>query len=100
MNTTVEALKGLYAALGGTAADVADITLIPDMIDAIAEHIGTGGAAELPTVTTTDNGKVLAVAGGKWTAAVPTAELPTVTAADNGKVLTVADGAWAAVTPE
>lgn len=72
MNTTVEALKGLYAALGGTAADVADITLIPDMIDAIAEHIGTGGAAELPTVT----------------------------AADNGKVLTVADGAWAAVTPE
>lgn len=72
MNTTVEALKGLYAALGGTAADVAGITLIPDMIDAIAEHIGTGGAAELPTVT----------------------------AADNGKVLTVADGAWAAVTPE
>lgn len=100
MNTTVEALKGLYAALGGTAADVADITLIPDMIDAIAEYIGTGGAAELPPVTTTDNGKVLTVTGGKWAAAAPTAELPTVTATDNGKVLTVADGAWAAVTPE
>ena len=71
MNTTVEALKGLYAALGGTAADVADITLIPDMIDAIAEHIGTGGAAELPTVTAADNGKVLTVAKGIWQAVMP-----------------------------
>ncbi len=71
MNTTVEALKGLYAALGGTAADVADITLIPDMIDAIAEHIGTGGAAELPAVTAADNGKVLTVAKGIWQAVTP-----------------------------
>lgn len=71
MNTTVEALKGLYAALGGTAADVADITLIPDMIDAIAEHIGTGGAAELPTVTAADNGKVLTVVKGIWQAVMP-----------------------------
>lgn len=35
MNTTVEALKALYVALGGTAADVAEITLIPDMINAM-----------------------------------------------------------------
>ena len=73
MNTTVEALKGLYAALGGTAADVADITLIPDMINAIAEHIGAGGAAELPTVSATNNGQVLTVVSGKWAAA----DLPT-----------------------
>ncbi len=71
MNTTVEALKGLYAALGGTAADVADITLIPDMINAIAEHIGTGGARELPSVTADDNGKVLTVADGAWAAVTP-----------------------------
>ena len=71
MNTTVEALKGLYAALGGTAADVADITLIPDMIDAIAEYIGTGGARELPAVTADDNGKVLTVADGAWAAVTP-----------------------------
>lgn len=37
MDRTVDALKNLYDALGGTAADVADITLIPDMINAIAE---------------------------------------------------------------
>lgn len=40
MNTTVDALKALYVALGGTAADVADITLIPDMIEAIATVAG------------------------------------------------------------
>lgn len=69
MDTTVEALKNLYAALGGIAADVADITLIPDMINALASYIQQGGAAELPAVTTTDNGKVLTVVSGAWAAA-------------------------------
>ena len=69
MDTTVEALKNLYAALGGTADDVADITLIPDMINALAAFIQTGGAAELPTVSSTNNGEVLTVVGGKWAAA-------------------------------
>lgn len=36
MDTTVKALQNLYVALGGSADDVADITLIPDMINAIA----------------------------------------------------------------
>jgi hypothetical protein len=70
MNTTVEALKALYVALGGTAADVANITLIPDMINAIAEiaeDVATAaGKTELPAVTASDNGKVLKVAEGKW----------------------------------
>jgi hypothetical protein len=34
-STTVDALKALYVALGGTAADVADLTLIPDVINAL-----------------------------------------------------------------
>lgn len=37
MITTVEALKILYEALGGTAADVSDITTIAEMIVAIAD---------------------------------------------------------------
>ena len=70
MNSTVNALKALYVALGGTAADVANITLIPDMINAIAEiaeDVATAaGKTELPAVTADDNGKVLKVAEGKW----------------------------------
>ncbi len=69
MNLTVDALKELYIALGGNVTNVANITLIPDMIKAIAAHISGGGAAELPTVTTTDNGKVLTVVEGEWAAA-------------------------------
>jgi hypothetical protein len=69
MNQTVDALKALYAALGGTAADVANITLIPDMVNAIATLVQSGGTAELPSVTTADNGKVLTVVSGKWAAA-------------------------------
>lgn len=69
MDTTVKALQTLYVALGGTAADVENLTTIPDMINAIASHIGEGGAAELPAVTAADNGKVLTVVGGAWAAA-------------------------------
>ena len=52
MDNTITALKALYVALGGTAADVADITIIPDMINAIATQAATvvsaANAAELP----------------------------------------------------
>ena len=66
MDNTITALQNLYAALGGSTADVANITTIPDMINAIATHVATGGAAELPTVSSSDNGKVLTVVSGKW----------------------------------
>lgn len=66
MDTTVEALKNLYVALGGSADDVANISLIPDMINKIATVAATATAPELPKVTAADNGKVLKVASGKW----------------------------------
>lgn len=78
MDTTVNALKNLYTALGGTAADVENITTIPDMVNAIASHIGEGGAAELPAVKAADNGKVLTVVSGAWAAAnLPTSDTTT-----------------------
>lgn len=46
MDTTVTALKALYVALGGSADDVADITLIPDMVNAIAEQAEAALAAK------------------------------------------------------
>ena len=73
MNTTVEALKGLYVALGGQLTDtynsiaggitVSNYVLIPDCIQAITQVV-TG--AELPAVTADDNGKVLKVVDGEW----------------------------------
>lgn len=69
MDNTITALQNLYVALGGDSADVQNITIIPDMINAIATHVAGGGAAELPAVTTTDNGKVLTVVSGEWAAA-------------------------------
>lgn len=73
MNTTVEALKSLYVALGGQLTDtydsiaggiaVSDYVLIPDAIKAISQIVI---GAELPAVTAEDNGKVLKVVDGKW----------------------------------
>ena len=65
MDNTITALKNLYVALGGDADDVADIVIIPDMINAIAVLVTSGATKELPAVTTTDNDKVLTVVSGK-----------------------------------
>lgn len=67
----VQALKALYTALGGNAETVANVTLISDMINAIATLITGGAITELPAVTASDNGKVLTVVSGKWAAATP-----------------------------
>lgn len=59
-----------------------------------AEKInGILNAPTLPSVSSTDNGKILKVSGGKWAKGSP--ELPAVTADDNGKVLMVVEGVWA-----
>ena len=68
MGDTVKALKAIYVALGGNANDVKNITLIPDMLNKIAIVAATATAAELPKVTSTNNGQVLTVDGGKWKA--------------------------------
>ena len=99
MDNTIDALKNLYAALGGTAADVADKVIIPDLINAIATYIANGGAAERPAVSSGNNGNVLTVVNGKWAAAVPANPLPAVTAANDGEVLTVVSGAWSSADP-
>lgn len=70
MDNTLDALRNLYVALGGDADDVADMVIIPDLINAIATQAATvvtaANTAELPAVTAADNGKVLKVAEGKW----------------------------------
>lgn len=45
MDTTIKALQNLYVALGGTAADVANLVTIPDMINAVATQVAANKAA-------------------------------------------------------
>lgn len=92
-NNTIEALKKLYVAMGGTAADVENLNITPEMISAIAD-IYQGGGSALPEVTTDDNNKLLTVVEGAWNKADAPKELPTVTNTDNGKFLKVINGAW------
>lgn len=54
MNTTIEALQGLYVAMGGTLTDVENIVTIPDMIDAITDQYTTNKAAETTDEITDD----------------------------------------------
>lgn len=73
---TIEALQGLYVALGGqltdTYEDIADgvavsnYVVIPDMISALSKKAPSGSGSSLPTVTAEDNGKVLKVVDGAW----------------------------------
>lgn len=67
MDRTVDALKALYVALGGSA-DNFDAVTIPDAINLIVTVATSGSGASLPAVTAEDNGKVLAVVDGEWAA--------------------------------
>ena len=66
MDTTIDALKNLYVACGGSEQTVANLVLIPDMINALATLITGGAMNPLPEVDSEDNGKVLKVVEGEW----------------------------------
>jgi hypothetical protein len=96
--TTVEALKELFTALGGSEEDVKEITTNPGMVHALAGI--ASDAIELPKVTAADAGDILAVdESGKWAKTEPESGLPEVSASDNGNILAVVEGAWAKSAP-
>ncbi len=64
----VEALRALYVAMGGDAADVENLTLNSEIIFALAQVAQSITSAVLPEVTAADDGKVLTVVDGKWQA--------------------------------
>lgn len=52
---TVDALKAIYVALGGSADTVANMVIIPDVLYAIAGLIEEREAAETEAAETEDN---------------------------------------------
>lgn len=72
MDNTITALRNLYVALGGSSGTVANLNIIPDLINAIATLISSKGGM-LPAVSADNNGEVLTVVSGAWAAA----DLPT-----------------------
>lgn len=91
-----EALKWIYASLGGDISDLAavdDITVILNAIAALDTVKKISGATELPTVTAADNGEVLTVVNGAWDKAVPGGGVLVVTATSMGPGSTL-DKTW------
>lgn len=66
----------------------------------IADKLNSVTTSALPSVSSSDNGKLMTVVGGAWAKAAAPTELPAVSASDNGKVLKVVNGAWAAASAE
>lgn len=64
--SNLEALKALYVTLGGSADTVKNMTLLSDVIYAMSQ-LSLSVKPELPSVSKTDEGKVLKVdSNGKW----------------------------------
>lgn len=69
MGANVNGLKAIYVALGGDIDDVANISTIDGMLNAIATVIPTATASELPDASEATAGQVLTVVDGEWKAA-------------------------------
>ena len=95
-----EALKWIYASLGGDISALANVNDVTAILNAIADLDTVQkikSATELPDVSDVDDGDVLTVVDGEWAKAEPSgggSSLPSVSSTDNGDVLTVVNGAW------
>ena len=98
-NKTInDALKDLFLALGGDATELSDNTKISDYIEdlkgALKDAIDEG-AEEIIDDSTTSETKTYS--SSKIESLIPAPELPSVSSSDNGRFLGVSGGKWAKV---
>ena len=65
-STVTDALKKIFLALGGDTQKLQDDHNLTDYLDDLGDALVNAVKAELPAVTSTDNGKVLKVTDGAW----------------------------------
>lgn len=103
-STVTDALTKIFLALGGDTQKLQDDHNLTDYLDDLGDALVEAVKAELPAVSSTDNGKVLKVTDGAWAKGNVPTELPAISGwADRGKVLTVKQSGssynWAAEKP-
>lgn len=99
-NKTInQALKDLFLGLGGNESALADNTSASDYIEDLESAIketATDSAADI--IDDTEASETKTYSSSKVESLIPEAELPEVTTDDNGKILAVVAGEWTLVT--
>ena len=99
-NKTInQALKDLFLGLGGNSSALADNTSASDYIEDLESAIKTTASdAAGDIIDDSEASETTAYSSSKVESLIPEAELPAVTTDDNGKILAVVAGEWTLVT--
>ena len=95
-NKTInQALKDLFLGLGGNSSALADNTSASDYIEDLESAIKTTAS---DVIDDSEASEAITYSSSKIESLIPEAELPAVTTDDNGKILAVVAGEWTLVT--
>jgi hypothetical protein len=93
--TINQALKDLFLGLGGDSSALADNSSVSDYVEDLESAIkGAASGAVEEIIDDEAASETTTYSSTKIESLIPTDELPSVTSDDNGKILAVANGAW------